>query len=213
MGQRLINALCEVTPVVIDFEYTTPRGHAPEPIEVAVQALRVRDGQLDRTARWEALIRPPQHAELTTFDINQTGITPDMLAGRPYAGEVLAELDRRFTAGPYVLVAHHAPAEARLLFAYRQHCPNLARIDLLDTVRLAKNLYPELPKHGLDTLLRHLQIPSSPGRHRAMADVQVTTEVFLRMVNDADWADLRQLRRLAGYAAEAAQPEQIALFG
>ncbi|MGH3885485.1 MAG: hypothetical protein ACRDSZ_02775 [Pseudonocardiaceae bacterium] len=52
MGQRLINALCEVTPVVIDFEYTTPRRHPPEPIEVAVQALHVRDGKLERTARW-----------------------------------------------------------------------------------------------------------------------------------------------------------------
>ncbi|MGH3885484.1 MAG: 3'-5' exonuclease [Pseudonocardiaceae bacterium] len=158
-------------------------------------------------------MRPPPHAGLTTFDINQTGITSDMLADQPYAREVLAELDRRFTAGPYLLVAHHAPAEARLLFAYREHCPNLARIDLLDTVRLAKNLYPELPKHGLDNMLRHLQIPSPPARHRAMADVQVTTDLFLRLVTDSDWGDLRQLRRLAGYAAEAAQPEQAALFG
>ncbi len=213
MGQHLINTLREVTPVVIDFEYTTPRGHTPEPIEIAVQALRVRDGKLERTARWETLMRPPQHAELTPFDINQTGITPGMLADRPYASEVLAELDRRFTAGPYLLVAHHAPAEARLLFAYREHCPNLARIDLLDTVRLAKSLYPELPKHGLDDMLRHLRIPSPHGRHRAMADVQVTTDLFIRIVTDADWADLRQLRRLAGYDAEAAQPEQVTLFG
>lgn len=213
MGQRLINALREVTPVVIDFEYTTPTGAAPEPIEIAVQALRVRDGKLERTARWEALMRPPRHAELTTFDINQTGITPDMLADRPCAGDVLAELDRRFTAGPYVLVAHHAPAEARLLFDYREHCPNLARIDLLDTVRLARDRYPELPKHGLDDLLRHLRIPSPPHRHRAMADVQVTTDLFIRMVTTSDWADLRQLRELAGYAAQAACPEQVALFG
>jgi DNA polymerase-3 subunit epsilon len=213
MGQRLINALREVTPVVIDFEYTTPKGAAPEPIEIAVQALRVRDGTLERATRWEALMRPPQHAELTTFDINQTGITPDLLADRPSAGNVLAELDRRFTAGPYVLVAHHAPAEARLLFNYREHCPHLARIDLLDTVRLARDRYPELPKHGLDDLLRHLQIPSPPHRHRAMADVQVTTDLFIRMVTASDWVDLRQLRGLAGYAAEAAKPEQIALFG
>lgn len=72
MGQRLINVLREVTPVVIDFEYTTPTGAAPEPIEIAVQALRVRDGTLERTARWEALMRPPRHAELMAFDINQT---------------------------------------------------------------------------------------------------------------------------------------------
>ena len=52
MGERLIQALREVTPVVIDFEYTTPLGAPPEPIEVAVQALRVRDGGLERASCW-----------------------------------------------------------------------------------------------------------------------------------------------------------------
>jgi DNA polymerase-3 subunit epsilon len=212
MGQRLIDALAHVTPVVIDFEYTTPTGAPFEPIEVAVQALHVREGQLERAAQWEALMRPPRHAELTPFDIGQVSITPDMLAERPSAGEVMAELDRRFTAGPYVLVAHHAPAEAGLIYAYREYCPNLARIDLIDTVRLARNLYPDLSRHGLDYMLRHLQIPAPANRHRAMADVQVTVELFSHMVTDADCVDLRQLRALAGYPARAAQPEQIALF-
>jgi DNA polymerase III epsilon subunit-like protein len=212
MGQRLIDALAHVTPVVIDFEYTTPTGAPFEPIEVAVQALHVREGQLERAAQWEALMRPPRHAELTPFDIGQVSITPDMLAERPSAGEVMAELDRRFTAGPYVLVAHHAPAEAGLIYAYREYCPNLACIDLIDTVRLARNLYPDLPRHGLDHMLRHLQIPAPANRHRAMADVQVTVELFSHMVTDADCVDLRQLRALAGYPARAAQPEQIALF-
>jgi hypothetical protein len=46
-----------------------------------------------------------------------------------------------------------------------------------------------------------------------MADVQVTTDLFIRMVTASDWIDLRQLRGLAGYPAQAAQPEQVALFG
>ncbi len=213
MGQRLIDALRDVTLVVIDFEYTTPVGAAPGPIEVAVQAVRARDEKLERTTAWESLMRPPADAPLTAFDSAQTGITPAMLADQPPAGEVLAALDRRFTAGPYVLVAHHAPAEAKILSAYREHCPNLARIDLIDTVRLARNRYPELPKHRLDDLLRHLSIPTPANRHRAMADVQLTTELFIRMATDSDWADLRQLRRIAGYAADAAQSEQVSLFG
>lgn len=213
MGQHLINALRDVTPVVIDFEYTTPAGAAPGPIEVAVQALRARDGKLERTNGWEALMRPPADAPLTHFDIAQTGITTAMLADQPSASEVLATLDRRFTAGPYVLVAHHAPAEAKILSAYRDHCPNLARIDLIDTVRLARNLYPQLPKHGLDDLLRHLRIPTPPHRHRSMTDVQLTTELFIRMANDSNWVDLHQLRRLAGYTADSTQPDQVSLFG
>ncbi len=212
MDQRLIDDLAHVTPVVIDFEYTTPTGASPEPIEVAVQVLHVVDGTLACRARWEALMCPPRHAELTPFDIGQTGITPDMLAARPCAGEVLAALDQRFTAGPYVLIAHHAPAEANLIYAYREHCPNLARIGLIDTVRLARKLYPDLPRHGLDDLMRHLKVPVPADRHRAMADVEVTAELFTRMVTESDWADLRQLRGLAGYEAKAAKPEQGVLF-
>lgn len=214
MGQRLIADLRTVTPVVIDFEYTTPTGRPYVPIEVAVQALRVVDHQLVRIAQWESLIRPEDLADVTQFDIDQTGITPAMLADQGPAADVMPRLDSRFTGGPYLLIAHHAPAEAGLIYALREHCPNLARIDLIDTVRLARNLYPGLlGGHGLDNLIRHLSIPVPHNRHRAMADVQLTTELFCRMVADSDWTEVRQLRSLAGYAAEAARPEQVALFG
>ncbi|MGB3444594.1 MAG: 3'-5' exonuclease [Actinophytocola sp.] len=214
MGQHLIADLRTITPVVIDFEYTTPTGRPYVPIEVAVQALRVVDGHLVANTRWESLIRPDNLADVTQFDIDQTGITPAMLADQAPAAEVMARLDARFTGGPYLLIAHHAPAEAGLLYALREHCPNLARVDLIDTVKLARNLYPDLPGgHGLDNLIRHLDIPIPSNRHRAMADVELTTKLFRRMVADSGWTDVRQLRGFAGYAARAARPEQVALFG
>ena len=215
MAQQLIDAIASsgVTLVVIDFEYTTPKGASPEPIEVAVQALQVRDGQLERGAAAEVLMRPPEHAALMAFDIEQTGITPEMLADVPPAGEVLAQLDRRFTSGPYLLVAHSAAAEARLLANYQQACPNLAHTDLLDTVRLARVLYPDLDRHGLDHLIFHLKMQPPANRHRAMGDVQVTTDLFIRMLQESSWADLRELRKIAGITAEATKPVQASLFG
>ena len=212
MGRRLIHALCEIIPTVIDFEYTTPTDAAPESIKVAVQALWVHQDRLKRTARCEALLRPPDHAQLATFDTAQTGITPAMLASQSSAGDVLAALDRRFTAGP-TCWSPTTPGRGPDLSAYRENRPTLARIDLIDTVRLVRNLYPELPKHGLDELRWHLTIPSPPqpppchGRrpahHRAVHPHGHRQRL----------GHLRQLRRLAGYAAEAAQPEQITLFG
>jgi DNA polymerase III epsilon subunit-like protein len=213
MGQRLIEAVAGTTFVVIDFEYTTPSGASAEPIEVAAMALRVQAGQLVESGCFEALIHPPAHAAPTAADAAQTGITAAMLSDAPSAAEVLAALDRRFTAGPYVLVAHHAPAEARILTAYRQHCPHLARLDFLDTVRLARAHYPDLPRHSLDELLGHLRIAIPSGRHRAMTDVRLTAEVFRRMVADSAWATLAELRSLAGYTPASARPEQTSLFG
>lgn len=219
MGQRLTEdeRFAATTFVVIDFETTTPAGRRPEPVDVAILTLRAKPGDLVETDRFQALMRPPAHAPITPFDTEQTGITPEMIAQQPPAADVLARLDQRFTNPPYLLVAHNAPTEGGLLYDYREHCPNLARLDLLDTVRLTRHLYPDLPNHKLDTLLLHLHIPYPRNRHRAMPDVEATAQLFRRIITDAEhtqrWASLRALRGDAGYPAKANKPEQTSLFG
>lgn len=202
---------------VIDFETTTPKGCRPEPIEVAVTSLGVRRGKLAETARFTELMKPPPHAPVTAFDTGQTGITPAMVAGKPPAAEVLATLDALLaTSGPALLVAHSAPVEAGLLYDYRDHCPWLARTHLLDTIKLARAAYPDLPSHGLDTLIAELGIPRPADRHRAMADVTVTVDLFQRLLavgaEAGHWHSLREIRKAAGYEPRAAQPHQEALF-
>lgn len=204
------------TFVVIDFESTTPAGHRPEPIDVATIHLRVRDGRLVETGCFAALMRPPEHAPVTRFDTEQTGITPQMVACQPPAGEVLAALDFELTQPPYLLVAHNAPTEAGILHDYRDHCPRLAHTDFLDTVRLARAAYPELPSHRLDVLMAHLQIPRPINRHRALPDTTITARLFTRLLADGastqKWSTLRQLRQIGGYRARAGLPRQEALF-
>lgn len=202
---------------VLDFETTTPRGYHPEPIEVAVVSLRVAGTELAETARLTRLMRPPAHAPVTAFDTAQTGITPRMMAAAPLAAEVLAWLDSQLCAAqPVLLVAHHAPAEAAVLYDYRQHCPYLAATHLLDTVRLARAVHPNLASHGLDALMTALGIPRPADRHRALADVQVTVQIFKHLIvagaQAGLWSTLRQLRKAAGYQAKAAMPVQEALF-
>jgi DNA polymerase III subunit epsilon len=198
--------------LVVDFETVTPKGYPPEPIEVAIQALRVDDDQLAPAGQWSALMRPPPHAPLTAFDEHQTGITAGMLVGQPDAATVLGRLDRRFDAPPYLLVAHHAPTEAGVFYLYREVCPLLARIDLLDTVRLARLAYPELTSHSLDALISHLGLPWPAHRHRAGADVLTTITVLERLLATGRWSSLRELRRDGLYLAKAAQPFQPGLF-
>jgi DNA polymerase III subunit epsilon len=202
----------ETTFLVVDFEGTTPRGRRPEPIDVAALQLRWRDRRLREVERFSALMCPPEHAPVTSFDTAQTGITPRMVAGQPRAAEVLGALDVTLTTPPYVLVAHHAPTEAGILFDYREHCPRLAGTSFLDTVRLARIVYPTLTSHRLDMLLQYLGIPRPHDRHRALPDVEVTVEVFLRILADGRWDSLRQLYAAGGYRAKAAQPRQQELF-
>ncbi|MEV7775939.1 3'-5' exonuclease [Kitasatospora sp. NPDC086791] len=211
--------------VTIDFETLTPAGRRPEPTEVAAQVRRVtQDGTWSETARFDALIRPPADVPVTDFDMRQTGITPAMLATARTADDVLADLEQGLAQHtPYILVAHNAPYEAGLIHDRAAVCPALARTALLDTVRLARTAYPELRHHRLDDLLRHHRLPTPPGRHRAMPDVEVTSEIFARVLADGaragHWSTLADLRKIAGITPkavlddeEAAKPQQDSLF-
>ena len=204
------------TFVIIDFEGTTPKGHRPEPIEVAALAMKVQDHRLVETARFEALIRPPAHAPITGFDSAQTGITLAMVADQPPSADILARLDARMAAPPYLLVAHNAATEAGFLFDYRQACPVLAATDLLDTIKLAKATRPGLASYSLDSLLAHLQISTRPGRHRAMPDVELTADLFARLIDEGTtsgkWSTIQQLRSCAIRRARATTPQQASLF-
>lgn len=218
MAQHLTSdpALAATSFLVIDFETTTPAGRRPEPIEVAALALRANGVHMAEVFRHEALIHPPEHAPISGFDARQTGITRQMVARQPPAGAVLAALDARLTTPPYRLVAHHAPTEGGIVYDYRHCCPRLAATPLLDTVRLARGVYPELPSHRLDALLDYLDIPRPAGRHRAMTDVEATADVFTRLLvagsAAGSWRTLRDLTAAAGLEAKAAKPTQDAMF-
>jgi DNA polymerase III subunit epsilon len=126
-------------------------------------------------------------------------------------------LDQRFARdSQYLLVAQHAATEANLIYNQREHCPMLAHIDLLDTVPLARHLIPGLPNYRLDTLLAHFKIKQPPDRHRATADVDVTAQVFFRLIraadNDPQFSDLAALVKLAGRTAKCNKAVQSGLF-
>ncbi|WP_327587147.1 3'-5' exonuclease [Nonomuraea sp. NBC_00507] len=208
-------AFLATTFVVIDFEATTPKGYPAQPIEVAALALRYDDGTWTEVGRSASLIRPPAFAPVTPAVTAQTGLTPKQVGQAPTAAEALGALDRRFAPDKqYLLVAQHAATEANIIHNQREHCPALARIDLLDTIPLAKYVAPGLPNHKLDTLLAHFAIKLPADRHRAYADVDVTAQVFVRLVSAADdqLSDLAALVKIAGRTAKCNMPAQEELF-
>ncbi|MGW0203588.1 3'-5' exonuclease [Nonomuraea sp. NPDC003201] len=191
------------TLVVIDFEGLTPQGRPLVPVEVGACAVKAGGGDLAEVWRFESLMAPPAGVTATPWDVRQTGITDAMLATAPPAEQVMAALDDRLTAPPYRLVAHHAATEAALIAGLRSWCPRLAAVPLLDTVRLARHLYPRLPSHSLDTLLAHLDIPRPAGRHRALPDAEVTARLLRRLLAEGGrtrWRSLYDLDAIGGLA-------------
>ena len=210
-------AFLATTFVVVDFEATTPTGHPAQPVEVAALALRYRHGAWERAGTFTSLIKPPAFAPVTPAHTAQTGITAEQVAQAPAPAEALGALDRRFTVGtPYLLVAHHAATEAGVIFNQREHCPALARVDFIDTVTLARKIIPDLANHKLDMLLAHFSIKHPADRHRAYADVEVTAQVFFRLIRAADdmphFSGLKALVKAAGRTAKCNIPVQASLF-
>ena len=210
-------AFLATTFVVIDFETTTPTGYPAQPIEVAALALLYEEGTWATVGRYASLIRPPAFAPVTSADTAQTGLTPEQVKQAPSPADALGALDRRFTAETqYLLVAQHAATEANVIHNQREHCPALACVDFLDTIPLAKHLVPDLPNYKLDTLLAHFSVPLPADRHRAAADVDVTAEVFFRLINataeTSQISDLAALVKIAGRTAKCNIPVQSGLF-
>ncbi|WP_406172230.1 PolC-type DNA polymerase III [Streptomyces sp. NBC_00996] len=203
--------------VVLDFEGTTPKGLPPEPIEVAALGLKHEPGRgpVRSGFSFESFIKPPPHAPVQPLDVAQTGITPADVADAPRASIVLRALDAALPERPVLLVAHHAPVEANIIYAYREACPRLVYTRIVDTRLLAKHLKPELPVYDLDSLLAHYGIPQPESRHRAMDDVTVTAALFRALLTEAarhhKVTSVAELVRVASRTPRAAQPTQLEL--
>jgi DNA polymerase-3 subunit epsilon len=201
--------------VVIDFEAVTPKGRRPEPVEVAALAGVITAEGWRETGRFETFIEPPADVPVAALDNPLTGITRPMLAGAPAAAVALEALEYRLTRPPYLLVAQGAHVEAGFIHDQAAACPTLARIPLLCTVRMAKKLLPDLPRHRLDDLMAHLGVPTPTGRrHRAMPDVEATRDVFLALLRLGDqstaFTSLTQLQKTAGVTPKAVREDELA---
>jgi DNA polymerase III epsilon subunit-like protein len=167
-------------------------------------------------------MRPPDDVPVTGFDRGQNGLSGQILARQPPAGQVMAALDARLASPPYRLVAHSAHTEATVIAGQRQHCPVLAGTPMLCTVKLSRLAFPGLGSHRLDAVLGFLGIPIPPGRHRAMPDAELTVQVLQRALAAGRerglWSALRDLDAATGItprhakAGDADVPVQEQLF-
>ncbi len=121
-----------------------------------------------RVTEWSTLVNPgmPIPPEIEGL----TGITNAMVRDAPSFSRVADEVLAR-TAGA-LFVAHNARFDYGFLkhaFARQQRAFS-ARV--LCTVRLSRRLFPDEPRHNLDSVIARHGLPVS-GRHRALGDARV----------------------------------------
>jgi DNA polymerase III epsilon subunit family exonuclease len=122
-----------------------------------------------------------------------TGITAEKLRGAPPLAEVLPRL--RSFLGELPLVGHSVPFDA----AFLRRAGLARRNRLVDTYELASALLPGLPSYTLAGVGAALGVVS-PTYHRALADAQLSRDVFLALLRRLHGLDASTLMALGGLA-------------
>ncbi|MBR4270730.1 MAG: 3'-5' exonuclease [Clostridia bacterium] len=194
--------------MVIDFETVTPKGVPPEPIQLGLVQIEKLEVVSQKQKSW--FIKPPAFAPLTSFDTAQTGITNKDLENAKSSLEIFDILDKICSLHDYIFIAQNANYEFSICRRFYENRENLSKVKFIDTIKLAKLVFPKEKTYKLDHLAALLDIDISAGRHTALVDCRITGEVFNKLVGKLDFVDIETL--LAKTCINCDKYKQISLF-
>lgn len=148
----------------VDLETTGTLAAGDRITEVGI--VRVDNGT--QVSEWNSLVNP--ECSIPGAIQALTGISNAMVARAPTFAQVAEEVSQRISG--CVFVAHNA----RFDYAFLKH--EFARLGrsfsakALCTVKLSRRLYPDAPRHNLDSLIERHQLDGAD-RHRALGDARL----------------------------------------
>ncbi len=108
-----------------------------------------------------------------------TGITNDMVKDAPSQEEVLRKFIEFCGENP-VLIAHNAGFDTAFI---KMACKRYGidfKFSVIDTVVLCRSMLPELKKHKLDVVAKHLGLGEFD-HHRAFEDARILARIFVKL--------------------------------
>jgi len=165
------------TVVVLDFETT---GLSPNQGDRAIEigAVLIENGEVKD--RFQQLMNPG--CRISAFIEDYTGITNNMLKKAAPCNEVMDQFCDFI--GEHNLVAHNASFDQRFLDAELNSINKNYKGKFACSLLVARRLYQDAPNHKLGTLVNYKNIPTDGVFHRALADSEMTTKLWLTMLND-----------------------------
>jgi len=162
--------------VVFDVETTGLSAVYHTIIELA--AVKIANGEI--VDRFESFANPKHPLSPTTIEL--TGITDEMVKDAPDPETVLERFSQ--WAKDAVLVAHNASFDIGFLNAGMKKL-GCGKVDnpVIDTLELARFLYPDLKNHRLNTLAKKFNVELTR-HHRAIYDAEATGHLLLLMLKD-----------------------------
>ena len=161
------------TYVVFDLETTGFSAVRNKIIEIG--AVKIRDEKI--IEHFSSFVNPKTPIP---FNIEQlTGIKDDMVIDAPVIEDILPQF-MKFCEGA-VLVAHNAGFDMSFIKQNTKKCNIPCEFTYVDTVGLARMLFPEHAKHTLDAVAKMVGV-SLEKHHRAIDDAQATAEIYLKFI-------------------------------
>lgn len=125
------------------------------------------------------------------FNVMLTGITPQMVAGKPTFRQLWEDLGPILTSG--LLIAHNAPFDmsvlAKCVSDYGVDAPDF--LDYACTCQMSRRCYSNLPNHKLNTLCDYLDVDLS--HHDALSDSNGCAQVLISCIDRG--LDVEKFRR------------------
>nr|WP_281186674.1 PolC-type DNA polymerase III [Bacillus solimangrovi] len=169
--------LADETYVVFDVETTGLSAVYDTIIELA--AVKIKDGEI--IDRFESFANP--HHPLSATTIELTGITDDLVQNAPDPEEVLKKFYDWIEDD--TLVAHNASFDMGFLnVGFQKIDVGKAKNPVIDTLELARFLYPDFKNHRLNTLCKKFDIELTQ-HHRAIYDAEATGYLLIKLLKDA----------------------------
>ena len=169
--------LNEATYVVFDVETTGLSAVHNDLIQIA--ASKMYKGNI--VEQFDEFINPGHH--LSAFTTELTGITDNHVRNAKPIEQVL-QMFRDFCKDT-VLVAHNATFDVGFMNVnYKRHDMSTITQPVIDTLELARNLYPEYKRHGLGPLTKRFQV-SLEHHHMANYDAEATGRLLFIFLKEA----------------------------
>ncbi|WP_300262026.1 PolC-type DNA polymerase III [Clostridium sp.] len=174
--------------VVFDIETTGFSSKNDKIIEIG--AVKLKGGEI--VDSFSAFVDPKVNIPYKITEL--TSITQNMVNGQPTIDEVLPKF--MDFVGESVLVAHNASFDVGFIKKNLADMGKTLKNPVMDTVPLARYLYPDLKKVKLNIVAKHLGI-SLENHHRAVDDAKATAEIlkfsFKKMKEEMDIHDVKTL--------------------
>jgi DNA polymerase III epsilon subunit family exonuclease len=192
-ARETLSGLKVLSAVVVDTETTGLEPEKSEIIEIA--GLKIVKGEIVDVFNVLININKPLPTEI----VQLTGITEEMLA----EGEEKRTALRKFVAfiGDLPLIAHNVDFDLPFLNTHlnRELGFTLANLAIC-TLKLSRRLIPGLPSYRLAKVAEQYKIPT-PITHRALGDVEITHQIWLRLIEVLEENGITNVEALKTFVA------------